>query len=177
MTKRNYLILFLLALIFAAPGITAYLYYLNPQLLLAEKTNKGELLNPPVLFANIADGKLKWRLVYWYPEQCKADCLREVDKLGRIRLALGRRLYEVDEWLVLTQTSPKTERDLTTVLQDKDIHLLRLSPKDAAALPILGAKPKIFIADSGGYLVLAYEHTTRPVDIYNDIKQLLKKSG
>ncbi len=177
MKKSNYLILILLILIFVAPGLSAYLYYRNPQLLSAAKTNKGELLSPAVLFAELADGKSKWRLVYWSGEYCEIDCLNEVDKLARIRLALGRRLYEVDEWLVLAKASKQTETDLGKTLQDKDIHLLNLPSGPEQHVAILGAKPKIFIADPKGFLILAYENNANPDAIYQDLRQLLKKSG
>ncbi|CDZ77513.1 hypothetical protein BN59_01796 [Legionella massiliensis] len=169
MTKRNYFILLVLALIFAAPGITAYLYYLNPQWLTAATTNKGTLLTPPVLFSEIAQGKPKWRLVYWYPENCEAACLQEADKLARVRLALGRHLYEVDEWLVLAEQNQQVQGAIASSLKETDIHVLSL----AKALPILDEKPKVFIANPKGYLVLAYGDDAKPQDIFHDIKQLL----
>jgi hypothetical protein len=177
MTKRNYLILLLLALIFAAPGITAYTSYLHPQWFLVNTTNKGELLNPPLLFADIADSKPNWRLIYWYPDNCQAACLQEVDRLARIRLALGRHLYEVDEWLVVAKESQQIEKTMEKTLHEHDIHMMRISSARVKSLPVFGNKPKIFIANSNGYLVLAYKENTKPQDIYQDLKQLLKKSG
>ena len=165
--KTNYLMLLLLALVFAAPGIFAYLYSLNPQWLTAGKTNKGRLLDPPVLFSKIAADKGKWNLVFWHPKPCEAACLQEVDRLARIRLALGRHLYEVDEWLV----SQQTDKSLIQTLQERDIHSTSLVDD----FPILSNKPAIFIANAEGYLVLAYETKVKSQDIYHDIKQLLSK--
>ncbi len=177
MTKRNYLILFLLALIFAAPGLTALYSYQHPQWFLVNTTNKGELLNPPLLFSEIAKDQSKWRLIYWYPENCEAACLKKVDKLARIRLALGRHLYEVDEWLVVAKETQLVDEKLEKILHEHDIHLLRLSTATLAKLPVFNKTPRIFIANSKGYLVLAYKENAKPEDIYQDMKQLLKKSG
>lgn len=173
MTKRNFLILILLALVFAAPGLTALLYYQNPQWLSAATTNKGELLTPPVLLPNIAQNKPKWRFVYWHPDRCEKTCLQEVDKLARVRLALGRHLYEVDELLLLADQPQEIGQHFVNSLEEKDIGVLSLPLDLVKNLAVLGDKPKIFIASPQGYLVLAYGKETSPQDIYHDIKQLL----
>ncbi|MBA2709290.1 MAG: hypothetical protein H0U57_01660 [Tatlockia sp.] len=176
-TKRNYLILFVLALIFTAPGLIAFISYQHPQLFLVNTTNKGELLNPPVLFNDIASDQSKWRLIYWHPENCEATCLKKIDKLARIRLALGRHLYEVEEWLVVAKDNQQIDAKMEKLLNEHDIHLLRISSTTMSKLPVFNSKPKIFIANSKGYLVLAYKENSKPQDIYQDMKQLLKKSG
>lgn len=181
MIKRNYFILLLLALLFAAPGLTAYLYYLHPQWLGATTTNKGELLTPPVLLTKVLSEKSKWRLIFWNPNNCEVACLQDLDRLARVRLALGRRLYEVEQWLVSAEGDQQMSMALTNTLQGQDIHVLRLSKNDRADLPVLKDEPEIFIANPDGYLVLAYPASAKPEDIYHDIKQLLntteKKSG
>lgn len=173
MTKRNSLILLLLALLFAAPGLTAYLYYLHPQWLSARSTNKGQLLNPPVFLAKSGGGKAKWSLILWNPDNCATSCLQQLDKLARVRLALGRRLYEVENYLVLVEGSQQSPIALTHSLHEQDIRVLRLSKSASTHLSILNDKPQIFIANPQGYLVLTYTVTTQPGDIYHDLKQLL----
>ncbi|KTD31879.1 MULTISPECIES: hypothetical protein [Legionella] len=179
MTKRNYLILLVLALLFAAPGLTAYLYYRNPQWLIVNTTNKGTLLNPPVLLSPMEDGKKKWRFVLWYPKNCDVDCLQKTDQLARIRLALGRHLYEVDQWLLLNEDCQPMQTAAAQALREQDIHVSRLSKKSLEHLPILTDTPKVFIANPQGYLVLTYVENAKPGDIYHDIKRLLstEKSG
>jgi len=167
-------------MLFAAPGLTAYLYYRNPQWLSANTTNKGQLLNPPVLLSEVEDGKQKWRFVLWYPQHCETQCLQEADKLARVRLALGRHLYEVDQWLLLHEDSLAMENTATQMLREHDIHVAHISENSLKNLSILADKPQVFIASPKGDLVLAYEENTNPKDIYHDIKRLLgseKKSG
>ncbi|WP_028387947.1 hypothetical protein [Legionella fairfieldensis] len=175
--KRNYLILLLLALVFATPGIMAYLCYLNPQWLGSNTTNKGKLLNPSVLFPSMEDKEHKWRLIFWSPNGCEVACLQQINKLARVRLALGRHLYEIEQWLVLEKGTSQMPIALMHSLGEQDIHVLRLTKNMQAKLPLLTAKPEVFIANPEGYLVLTYTESAQPEDIYHDIKQLLKKSG
>lgn len=179
MTKRNKITLFLLALLFAAPGIIAYLYFQHPQWLGAS-TNLGELLNPPVRIAKLDDTKQKWRLVLWNPEACDSACIAQLDKLARVRLALGRRLYEVDQWLISEKESPANE-GLLNLLREQDIHFLFLEKQTQDESLILKNKTRVFIANPDGFLILAYDMTAKSASIYHDLKQLLnsteKKSG
>ncbi|MFA5959376.1 MAG: hypothetical protein WC785_02575 [Tatlockia sp.] len=176
MTKRNFWTLLLLALIFATPGITAYVYFQHPAWLLQATTNKGELLNPPVQFAGFENSK-KWHFVLWYPKNCDKACLNLADKLARVRLALGRRLYEVEQWVVVDGDSQSHLSELSTNLSQQDIHVF---PFKNNAYPVFGSIPNVFIASPNGYLVLRYAADANPRDIFHDMKQLLntnEKSG
>jgi hypothetical protein len=167
-TKHNYFILLLLTLLFAAPVITAYLCYQHPKWLDVSTTNKGKLIVPPVLFPSLEEGKEKWRLIFWNPHSCEDACLQQLDKLARIRLALGRHWYDVEQWLVLPSGS-----QLSNSLPKQDIHVLSLAENAHAALSILKDQPEIFIANPNGQLVLAYTMIADSEDIYDDLKQLI----
>ena len=171
--KRSYLILILLALVFVAPGLSAYFFYTHPNWLGSTTTNKGVLLDPPVLLAPLGKPGPKWRLVLWSPAPCDATCITQLDKLARIRLALGRRLYDVKVQLVLGHQAPQVSKDLLKTLQDRDIDELKLSDDEQASMPVLQSHLAIFISNPDHYLVLAYQPTVEPGDIFNDIKQLL----
>ena len=178
MLKRNYLILLLLFLLFAAPGIAAYLFYLNPQWLSASTTNKGRLLKPPVTLLRSKGGKPQWTLMLWAPQGCEQACLKQLDKLARIRLALGRRLYDVEELLLATKDQVFSA-NFRNSLQEQAIHLLQINPTNLKEA--LTTQSEIFIANPDGLLILAYSPEANPADIYHDLKHLLntteKKSG
>lgn len=179
MTKRNYMVLVVLALIFMTPGLTAYLYYRHPQWLGTATTNKGELLQPPVLVTAMTSNN-KWRLLLWSPDDCSVTCLNQLDKLARIRLALGRRLYGVEQWLILADTGKALPKSLMTSFKEQDIHFLRLSQEQRQSLAILKPEARVFIANPDNYLVLSYALTASSQDIFHDLKQLLstaEKSG
>jgi len=172
--KRNYIALFFLALIFAMPGLAAYIFYTHPQWLGSSTTNKGVLLNPPELISAI-NSKPKWRLILWNPDACEQSCLQQIDKLGRLRLALGRRLYDVEQWLI-SKNDQQLSPELVNVTSDQDVHVLLLSSQLQAKLSALTDKPQVFIANPDNYLVLAYGLDAKSGDIFHDLKQLLSSN-
>lgn len=177
--KRKYMVLLILALFFAAPGISAYVFYHHPQWLGSGKTNKGTLLNPPVLLTQLASQfskpEAKWALVLWSPRACEKNCIKQLDKLARIRLALGRHLYEVESILLLGADAPDLSEALVKVMKEQDIRVLKLREQVVDA-PLLQQHLGIFIANHDDYLVLAYQPKAKSKDIYHDIRQLLNMS-
>lgn len=171
-TKSNYLILLLLALIFLTPGISAYFFFRYPHYLGSMTTNRGLLLTTPHLLASLKS-QSKWSLILWNPEGCDHLCQQQLDKLARVRLALGRRLYEVDQWLVTNHDPFIKSPDLRQLLQDQDIHLLILSPQQQAHVPLFNKQAGIFIANPQHYLVLTFLPIAQSEDIFHDLKQLL----
>lgn len=173
----KYLILLLLAVLFAAPGITAYFVYQHPQWLSSSKVNHGTLMTPPVPLS-LFDKSTKWRMVYWNHGACAKPCLEQLDKLARIRLALGRKLYLVDQWLIVDNLQDLSE-SVKKFLKERDFHLAQLVTADASKIQSLNKK--IFIANPDNYLVLSYPASVQPDDIYKDLKLLLStnetKSG
>ncbi len=201
--RRNYFILLILGFVFAAPGISAYFFYTHPQWLGAATTNKGVFLDPPVplvvlaqddrgLHPNVVGFEAprakktgiraktvglskgrQWQLVLWSPGACKKSCIEQLDKLARIRLALGRHLYDVVPRLLLAANAPPLTPALARALQEQDIHVLTLPAGARERMPVLKNQLEIFIANPDNYLVLAYVATVKPGDIFHDIKQLL----
>ncbi len=169
--KRNYFVLLLLALLFMMPGLMAYLYYLHPQWLGTATTNKGALVSPPVLFSPMK-GTKKWALVLWYSRDCDDVCLQQLDKLARIRLALGRQLYKVDQWLV-TSNATQLPKSLVNTLREQDIHIMYLAEKERDDLALLAKNSQVFIANPDNYLILTYPVMAKSDDIFHDVKHLL----
>lgn len=176
----KYITLLLLAVIFVAPGIAAYLFYKNPSWLGSSKINKGNLLSPPVALKSL-DSNAKWRIIYWTPDGCDKTCLKQLNLLGRVRLAFGRKLYQVDEWLILSNKDSLLAEELKPILKEQDIHVAALSLAEMAKLENLSPHAKIFIENPDNYLILSYQPGGNPDDIYKDLKLLLNtteiKSG
>ena len=175
--RYNYIVLLLLCLLFIAPGLSALLFYTHPSWLGEASTNRGTLLNPPVLLTlqDATMARHKWQLVLWSPNACKKSCIQQLDKLARIRLALGRRLYDVDARLLMGADTPFLSEKLVGALREQDIYVEKLSTGEHERLFALQKHIGIFIANPDDYLVLAYQPTVKPDDIYRDIKQLLTK--
>ena len=172
--RRNYIVLILLGLVFAAPGISAYLFYTHRTWLSAAPTNKGMLLNPPVLLASLGDThSRKWRLILWNAGPCEKKCIQQLDKLARVRLALGRRLYDVVPLLLLSAETPPISESLSHALQEQDIQVARLPVDFKQGVLISNPHRTIFIANPDHYLVLSYRSSVKPDDVFHDMKQLL----
>ncbi|HAU1182615.1 TPA: hypothetical protein JBI17_07690 [Legionella pneumophila] len=176
----KYMTLLLLVVIFTAPGITAYLFYKHPSWLGTSKVNKGILLSPPIALKPL-DSSAKWRIIYWNPNSCDKTCLKQLNMLGRVRLSFGRKLYQVDEWLLLSNKDSLIAEELKPILKEQDIHVAALSLTEMSKLSTLYPEAKIFIANPDNYLILSYQPGCNPGDIYKDLKLLLNtteiKSG
>ncbi len=168
--KQSYVSLVFLFLLFALPGVAAYYYYTHPQWLGASTTNKGKLLKPALLVPSLAHFS-KWQLLLWYPKPCKEDCINQLDKLARIRLALGRNLSQCGE--ILAQPQEVSPPAFHQLLVEKGIHSVILSP--SASLLLL-ERPQVFIVSPEHYLILAYDLTVDSHDIFQDLRKLLGSS-
>ena len=139
----------ILLIIFLAPGVLAYVFYMHPNWIAASKTNRGQLLSPAVFVPDVFVSSQKWHIVFWSPGKCTKKCMATFDGLTRLRIALGRKLYEVDlDLLNDTQAITKTQLGLTN-------------------------KPEIFIVNPQHYWILRYSVNAPLDDLYNDIKKLL----
>lgn len=167
---RNSMVLILLALVFTLPGLAAVAFFKHPQWLGTTAVNRGELLSAPQQVSGLPDSS-KWRLVLWQPKACNKDCRQQLDKLARIRLALGRRLYEVDEYLLSPQGIEAVPHQWQDVLRDQTIHVARQNPGG-----LLGEHARIFIASPDAHLILAYALNGKPDDIFHDLKRLLSSN-
>ncbi len=176
----KYYILLLLAILFAAPGLAAYLFYQHPTWLSAAKVNKGTLLNPPIELSSL-NSQSKWQIIFWSPESCDQACLKQLDVLARVRLALGRKLYSVDQLLILGDNNSSMTDEVRKIVQERDFHPLQLTVEDRTKLEDLSPEAKVFIANPDNFLVMSYQSGVNPDDVYKDIKLLLntteKKSG
>lgn len=164
--------LLMLVLIFCLPGIVAYWFFLHPEWLLAAKTNKGALLNPPYALS-VPQDKGKWHLYYWHPGKCDTLCLGQLDRLARSRLALGRKLYDVDLQWLRSDNSPDLPESLLLQLRQQDISVQTLNAKDSRYLLSQSQDSAVYIGNPDTYLILAYNTLNKPMDVYHDLKHLL----
>ncbi|MDP3704753.1 MAG: hypothetical protein Q8R24_02435 [Legionellaceae bacterium] len=186
--RRHSIVLMAMVILFAAPGLFAYVFFHHPTWLGASPTNRGVLLTPPSLLTSMDQSK-KWRLILWNPRAladkpvgaekntpriaCDSKCMHHMDELARVRLALGRRLYHVDTYLVLDENVTPLSAAELNVLRDQDSHVLVLSAHDQSDRMILGKKPAIYVVSPENYVILKYAMVSQPDDIFHDIKQLV----
>jgi hypothetical protein len=172
--KHNRLILLFLSLLFIAPGLSAYLFYMHPQWLHGKTINKGHFLNPARPLKIFHDQK--WRIVLWSPKGCEAECIKQLDQLARVRLALGRRFYNVELWAMQPEDAPSLTQKTLASMKEYDIRSQALNPKDPKVKAIISQPASTFIVNPTGYLILEYNDNSKPDDIFHDIKHLLVSS-
>lgn len=168
----RYAVVCVLVLLFAAPGLFAYLCYQHPQWLGASRINKGLLLEKPIALSS-AISKDKWQIIFWSPQGCDEHCIAQLDLLSRVRLALGRKLYQVDQWLVVNEQTPTLPNELHELLKKQDYHSGQLIQAEQKQLALLPADTKVFIVTPDNYVILGYKVPVNPDDVYKDLKLLL----
>ncbi len=172
--KKVFMALFL---VFLAPGILAIIFYLNPSWLGGLPTNKGRMIRPSVKFAYLDEAKEKnkekWHMAVWCPNGCDTTCLQALDEMARVRLALGRRLYQVDLWFLPSQAGMMCKPDIAKALKAQAVKTRVLSINEQVAVPLLQNREKVFLADPDDYLVLEYEGLGKAKDVFQDLKRLL----
>lgn len=166
--STKYYVLLLLMAMFAAPGIAAYIFYQHPGWLSSAKINKGILLDPPIAL-HVLGGQAKWSIVYWAPNACDTHCLNQLDTLARVRLALGRKLYQVDQWLILGDKTPPLSPEAKSTLKELGFQVTQWSAGNGT----LSSEAKVFLADPNNYLILSYPLLVNPDDVYKDLKLLI----
>ena len=170
--RQNKLVLFFLMLLFIAPGVFAYLFYMNPTWLAGATTNKGHFISPPQKLS-VFGGKPMYRMVFWHKNTCDHECLLQLDKIARVRVALGRRYYSVESWLLQGDMAEALSPEARAALLTSDVHVKRLSAKESKRFNLLGDNPTIFIVDQNDYFILRFDSVSQPDELFHDIKHLL----
>lgn len=168
-------LLSLLMLIFFAPGMSALYLYEHQSLLPKKTTNRGQLVKPALAMPGLGSEK-KWRLVYWSSTPCNQACAEALDKLTRIRMVMGRRYYQVEQWLMMPEANQPLGDIGKEQLMSQRIHIKLLSPAEQAKNPYFGQSASFMIVSPDNFLVLTYKPGAPSEDLYHDLEHLLKNS-
>lgn len=139
--------------------------------------NKGTLVSPMLVTNNMGfrayDAKpvsfdKKWHVLY-HVSKCDKACEKVLDKILRVRLALGRDMART--YAVLATQAKVSHRLLETMKSVKqlDTHAFLL-PNEALGLGY------IFIVDPLGNVMMRYDGNVPPKHIHGDLTRLLKVS-
>ncbi|MFN3586237.1 MAG: hypothetical protein ACK4UT_01925, partial [Moraxellaceae bacterium] len=137
------------------------------------QTNRGQLINPPLTFADLAarDDKAvavdaayadgKWWLVYVLPPVCEQACRNRLFQMRQVRLATGREADRVRQLVIATAPVPE---DVEALLGAEFPDFRRLTA-DAATVdrvlaPATGAGGSaaglLYLMDPMGWMMLSY---------------------
>ena len=196
--RRNRLILLLILASFMVPMIAGHLAY-TQKWYEGGKTNKGQLIHPPVAFAGLAVRDAagrplpatatggKWWLVYVMPADCEAACRNRLFQMRQIRRATGKEAERIRQ--VIVQTGPVAVETAALVAREFP-DFLRVQADaavvDRAFAPfVAGASGRgnLYLMDPMGWMMLAYapeadEKTSivKAEDVLKDLMKLLKDS-
>ena len=172
--QRSSVIFLALLLVFLAPGLLALWAYQHPEPLTRHSTNQGRLLQPVWPLPELGEER-KWQLLLWSPQNCDQSCQQDLDRLARVRLALGRRLYQVQLRLLLGSEAPALPAALVQRLKDQDLRVTVLTAQAFQALRQAYPASKIFIANPKHELILLYDQEASSEAVYHDFKTLLSQ--
>jgi cytochrome oxidase Cu insertion factor (SCO1/SenC/PrrC family) len=163
------------------------------------KTNHGQLIDPPVAFADFAATRpdkglvgadfvrANWWLLYVVPTQCEQSCENRLYQMRQVRKALGKESERVRPLLVMTSPA-SSELQALLAREFADFELLyadasAINTALASVLPEAVNKGQLFIIDPMGWIMLTYapeenekNSVIKAEDILHDVKKLLKAS-
>lgn len=185
--------LWVMLAVFAAPGLAALFFYLNPQYLPTGRSNLGELISPVVAIpADLAlvapDGvplnrdalEGKWTLVYLAGEDCADPCRSRLWDLRQIRVALGEASLSTERLLIMTDLAAVgLAGELATDYPGMHVALTDQAGGERL-LGLLGggntALDRVYILDPMGNLMMRYAPDAPAKDTLNDMGRLIKAS-
>jgi cytochrome oxidase Cu insertion factor (SCO1/SenC/PrrC family) len=176
--------------VFAAPVLAAWFFYLNPEYLPQTRSNRGELLEPPVRFGNdpwltgvegaafdlaALDGR--WTLVTVAVAPCGDPCMARLGQQRQIWLALGESRLGVERLLVLNEGDVREAARLTAALPGLRVALAG-GPEGGSPADLLGPQNagRSYIRDPLGRLMMRYAAAAPAQDVLKDMERLLKAS-
>jgi len=173
--------LILVSLVFLLPFVLALLA-LKGEWFNRAATNKGKLLQPPVVMSDLLKGeKPVWRLVYVIPETCLKECENAIYSLKQVWQASGREKQRVVATLLSTEASDATVRNKAST--DPQLTVLSVSNDYLQSKFQQESSAGIFIADTLGNVILKYplsleqqQAVLQGRDILGDLRKLLKLS-
>lgn len=171
-SSKRAMFLFLL-LVFILPGCLAVLFFQHPQWIGNQTTNNGEFVSPLIKLDSL-DKQSRWHLLLISDQACDKQCLSLLDKLARVRLALGRLSREVDLHLMVTEAVLLPDNFIRRQMKDVAMESQVLSPTDQKHLLSRNYLRGVFIVDPRGYMVLFYPPGAHQKSIYKDLKHLIK---
>lgn len=166
-------VLAILFLLFVLPGCLALLLFQNPDWISGKTNNHGKFIRPYIKLDSLSQHN-QWHILLISNQTCGDQCLNLLDKLGRVRLALGRLSRDVDLRLMVTKKSLLPNDTTRSQMKEMAMASQVLTPKEQRHLSDRGCLQGVFIVDPNGYMVLSYPSDVPQKSIFEDLKHLIK---
>ena len=114
-----------------------------------------------------------WQLVLKVEDNCQQDCLANLDKLSRLRLSMGRKLYDLDLVLLLP-SSQKLSPKLKAQLDNQNILWSFLGNNEASKWVPEVKDEMIILFGPDHQAVLKYPTVFESKKLAHDLQLLIK---
>lgn len=170
---KKYRSLLLLVVLFLLPLVAAYFIFSKPLLLLKlSTTNYGQWA--PQLTWRLHNEKVRpWQLVLWNDGACDEVCMQKLDQLARIRLAMGRKLYELDLVLVIPEGIVVSDAK-RLLLKDNNIRYQYLPREEILVWQKDFQKQPIVLFTPEHQAILMYPTAFESKKMFHDLQILIK---
>jgi hypothetical protein len=170
--KRKYTI-WLLIFIFSLPMFIAYQLAQHPDWVgKANTTNYGDWVKPGVMWKPKALNNRDWQLVYWDNGICDKDCFNTLNQLAKIRLAMGRKLYQMNIWLMIPNEEVLSSKEIKS-LHKQDIQLAYADKVTQEEWKLFASHPIVLFSPEKQALLM-YESNPNSKKMYHDLQLLIK---
>jgi hypothetical protein len=170
--KKN-ITLYVLMGLFLLPVLAAHYIYRHADVLISKRgTNYGEFVQSSINW-RIADAARPWQLVYWVGSRCDERCLANLDKLSRMRLSMGRKLYNLDLALVFSAPAQASLK-LQTQLRNQNILWGTLDAKEQQIWQNEFQQTNIILFGTSHQAVLKYPKVFESKKMVHDLQLLIK---
>ena len=178
MQKNNLSPLIFLGLLatFFLPSLLAQYLYTHANALHFKTSNNGVLINPPMLPEQLPFKPLvrQWSLLYNSSSCCDKDCLMNVLVARQVIKSLGADHTRVRSVLLLPATCSSAPIHQTFAHDYITTLIINPEPTVKNSPSLMG--DRLYIIDPHGNLIMRYKKHYNPLDLYNDLSQLLKVS-
>lgn len=170
---KRWLTFSILVVIFALPGFLAILYFKHPDWLAKlATTNKGAWVEEGWQYPALSQSGKAWTMVIVAPAGCDKVCEHALDKVLRVRTALGRHWYDIAIAVLSFQAVPSENQALISGLQAEHVSWMQVNQKNWVG-PMPPDQTAVFLADKQGRFVLRYPAKFKPAHLFADSKRLL----
>lgn len=166
-------IIWLLVLVFSLPMFVAYKLAQHPEWLGSiNTTNYGQWVKNNVMWKAAVPNKRPWQLVYWVKDSCNKECLDSINQLAKIRLAMGRKLYQMNIWLMVPNHVQLSAKEIKN-FQNQDILIAYADQKTQKQWSSFRDNPIVLFTPENKAL-LKYEANFNAKKMYHDLQLLIK---
>lgn len=176
-STKNWITIFLLFLFFASPFFIAHWFFYHKGASVPAHlgtVNHGKLIHPLIPLQQVLASSTPmpvlnkhWTLLYVSTSQDIHHINKNLDKIYRIRLALGKDFSQVGQLFGTLKENALDPNPLK-------IQSIILSPKGTQRLLTqLKLSQGIFLIDASGNIFMAYPVNSKSEDIYKDIRRLI----